>query len=151
MAEDAGCAVICTNCQGTGAVNFAYEEFKKRKNKNNIKRIFYRSFGYGHSAKDVTTQEGVKIKFTEGGCTYKEWKNGKLPLPVKDLYCPYVWDNLGMGDEPLPECRTKTNGHGSINQCTNYSNKKKCWEKYDKGEVTKEYKKVAFICNILKR
>ena len=93
MAESENCAVACTTCDGTGCeiIDISYTPFTKRRKTNKIKRVFSGSCGYKHSADDVTTKEGVTIKFSQAGCTYDEWLKGAEPKPVKELYCPYLW------------------------------------------------------------
>lgn len=127
MSERDSCAVICSSCYGTGKVEFHYNEFEGRKVRSDVKRVFKSSCGYVHSHEDVTTDEGKTIKFSEGGCSYEEWLNGTEPKPVEDLYCPYIWNNTGMGHEPLNDC-DKYCGFGSISSCKKYNYKKECWE-----------------------
>lgn len=76
MAERDGCAVICSSCQGTGKTEFTYNEFEGRKPMENVTRVFEGSFGYIHSDKNCTTEEGKTIHFSQYGCTYEEWQKG---------------------------------------------------------------------------
>lgn len=131
MAERDECAVVCSYCKGTGKATISYNEFTGRKKKNGIKRVFARSCGFVHSHKDIVVN-GKEIKFSEGGCTYNEWLNGAKPKPVKDLYCPYMWDNKGIDKEPLDNCKDVGLG-GSISDCKHFNNKHICWKRY-KGE-----------------
>ena len=128
MSERDNCAVVCSVCKGTGKVDFYYNEFEGRKKRSDVKRVFKSSCGYVHSDKDVTTEDGKVIKFSEGGCSYEEWLNGKEPKPVEDLYCPYIWNNTGMGHEPLNDCKEHC-GFGSISACKKYDCKEECWNK----------------------
>lgn len=128
MSERDSCAVICHSCHGTGKVEFHYNEFKGRKIRTDVKRVFNRSCGYVHSDKDVKTDKGKVIKFSQGGCSYEEWLNNVEPKPVEDLYCPYLWDNTGMGHEPLNDCNEHC-GFGSISNCEIYDRKNDCWAK----------------------
>lgn len=131
MSERDTCAVECHSCKGTGKTIYRYEEFTGRKIKADITRIFGNSCGYVHSANDVTTDEGKLIQFSKGGCSYEEWLNGEIPKPVKDLYCPYIWNNKGYGNEPLEDCKIYLEGFGSISKCKNYDNKLECWAKLE--------------------
>ena len=131
MSERDNCAVVCYSCKGTGKVDFTYNEFEGRKRRTDIKRVFKKSCGYIHSDQDTITREGKEIKFTEGGCTYEEWLNGVDPKPVKSLYCPYIWDNKGAGNEPLKDCREHCKGFGSISDCEIYHQKEECWAKLE--------------------
>lgn len=132
MAERDKCAVVCHNCKGSGKTEYSYNDFTGRKVREDIDRVFEDSCGYVHSSKNVTCEDDKIIKFEEGGCTYKEWLNGAEPKPVKDLYCPYIWDNRGMGNEPCSRCKEGIKGFGRISNCTFYSDKAKCWEEYEK-------------------
>ncbi|HHX13228.1 MAG TPA: hypothetical protein GX731_10430 [Clostridiales bacterium] len=131
--ERDGCATVCTTCEGTGKVDFTYKEFEDRKLRIDVKRVFGNTCGYIHSDQDVTTKEGKLIRFSNGGCTYEEWLSGANPKPVKELYCPYIWNNKGIGDEPLQECKEYC-GFGSISNCKIYDRKHECWKKLESIE-----------------
>ncbi|MDM8130120.1 hypothetical protein QUW38_02175 [Clostridium butyricum] len=128
MSERENCAVVCSVCHGTGKTDFFYNEFEGRKKRTDVKRVFKNSCGYVQSDEDVTTKDGKVIKFSEGGCSYEEWLNGEEPKPVEDLYCPYVWNNTGIGHEPLNDCKEHC-GFGSISNCKKYDCKEECWKK----------------------
>ena len=128
ISERDSCAVVCSVCKGTGKVDFYYNEFEGRKKRTDVKRVFKNSCGYVQSDKDVITKDGNVIKFSEGGCSYEEWLNGEEPKPVEDLYCPYVWNNTGMGHKPLNDCKEYC-GFGSISACKKYDCKEECWKK----------------------
>lgn len=137
MAEQDNCAVICGKCKGSGAVNYTYELFTGRKERRGITRVFKSSCGYGHSAEDVTTTDGRLIQFSKGGCSYEEWLQGAEPKPVKDLYCPYLWDTRGMGNEPLDRCK-EHKGFGYISNCLHYEDKATCWKMLEDKENKNE-------------
>jgi len=124
MAERDKCAVVCHTCKGTGKDTFTYNKFTGRKVREDIERVFAGSFGYVHTHKDVIV-DGRSVNFTEGGCTYQEWLNGKKPEPVKDLYCPYFWDR-----EELSKCNLFAGD--KINECPHYEDKSECWEEWEK-------------------
>jgi len=138
MAERDECAVVCVTCQGKGSVNYSYRPFNGRKDRKGIKRVFSKSCGYVHSAKNAETITGNVINFEKGGCTYEEWKNGEIPKPVRELYCPYIWDNRGIGKEPLSDCRIHLKGFGNISGCAKYSQKDECWKKLDLVKLKEE-------------
>jgi len=121
--EKRGAAVICTRCEGTGKVTIDYIPFTERKIKENVKRIFKSSFMYYHAAEDVVTEEGDPINFTQGGCTYQEWLDGVEPKPVKELYCPYLWDRKGV-----ESCEKNLEWGKDIKDCKYYPCKEECWE-----------------------
>lgn len=131
MAERDKCAVVCSTCKGTGKTEYSYNEFTGRKIQKDVKRVFKDSCGYVHSDNNVEYENGKTIKFEEGGCTYEEWLDGVEPKPVKDLYCPYIWNNKGIGNEPCSRCKEGHKGFGYISNCIFYSDKAKCWEEYE--------------------
>lgn len=131
MSERGKCAVVCHNCKGTGSYTYFYKDFTERKIKDNIKRVFQKSCGFIHSDENVITEDNVLIDFEAGGCTYEQWLNGNKPKPVKTLYCPYLWDNRGIGNEPLEDCKVHCVGFGSISDCKIYHKKSECWIKYE--------------------
>lgn len=122
MCEDGKCAVVCGKCNGTGKTEFHYEPFKRRKIKPNVLRVFKSSFGYGHSDKNTNS-----IEFSRGGCTYDEWLKGEQPKPVKDLYCPYMWNGQKY---TLDKCKKLVFGD-RISDCHEWNNKAKCWSEYE--------------------
>lgn len=131
FAENGKSAVVCHVCNGTGKIEFNYNEFTGRKTREDVSRVYDGSHGYGITDVDIKTDGGKVIHFSQGGCTYQEWLNGMEPKPIKDLYCPYLWKNTGIGNEPLERCERGCKGFGSISDCAFYSDKVTCWELYD--------------------
>ena len=131
--EKGASAVICHVCKGTGENIFMYNEFTGRKTRDDVKRVFSGSFGYLHSDEDVVIEDEKVIRFSEGGCTYEDWLRGEKPKPVKDLYCPHLYKNEGMGNEPLDRCREGLEPIGSITNCKFYSDKRVCWNLVGEG------------------
>ena len=132
FSEKGRCAVVCHTCDGTGKVTKYFKKFTGRKERQDIDRVFAGSYGYMHHDKDYTDSYGTTIKFSEGGCKYKRWLAGQKPLPVKDLYCPYIWDNQGIGNEPLIKCHSnQKRGLGTIAECTLYYQKEQCWQEFE--------------------
>jgi len=130
-------AVICSRCKGTGASIVKYTPFEKRKITDKIDRVFAASCGYVHSARNATDRKTEKtILFADAGCTYEEWLGGKLPRPVKELYCPYQWTGQDIQLEKhdghiLYQKRCSPNLRGYIRECHNFQSKDKCWKTYD--------------------
>jgi len=138
MCERDGCAVVCHNCSGTGKYkyNFSYEEFKEKKIKKDIKRVFQRTCGFVHGPKDVKTEEGKLIEFSKAGCSYSEWLKGIKPKPMKELYCPYLWTGQDLQCKDVnnlykTRCRVKLGLGGLITGCEYFKDKEKCWEIYE--------------------
>ena len=130
LAERKGAAVVCHTCKGTGKTKYHYNDFTGRKKKENVVRVFAQSCGYVHTAEDYVGSNET-IAFSKGGCTYEEWLNGADPKPVKDLYCPYIWDNRGTGNEPRKRCAEGIKGFGYISNCQFFSDKASCWVEYE--------------------
>ena len=138
MAEKDGCAVVCTTCKGRGGHILTYTPYTGRKLRADIMRVFKRGCGYVQSCNDVLTKDGVLIKFSEGGATYKDWLEGVPLKPVKELYCPYMWEGQDMQCSDHPEhdmymarCRDGLRIGEDINKCKHYSDKKQCWDMYE--------------------
>jgi len=129
--ERGASAVVCYSCRGTGKTTFQFDEFIERKPITGVARVYEGSFGYVISSDDSKREDGTIIRYSKYGCTYEEWLSGKKPLPIKDLYCPYVWKNTGIGNEPLERCKRHCKGFGSITNCEVYADKQTCWELYD--------------------
>jgi len=134
-AEKGKCAVVCYVCKGTGKVEFYYKKFTGRKKRDDVERVFKSSYGYVHTHKNITDSSGKLIRFEEGGCTYDEWLNGAEPKPVKDLYCPYQWDNRGMGNEPCSRCKEGVPPFGWLAKCKFHNDKDRCWEEYERSDA----------------
>lgn len=137
MAELGDCAVICTTCKGTGCQDFhyEYEKFEKRILRHNIKRVFKSSCGYAHTDKDMPG-----CQFSKAGCSYGDFLDGVEPLPVKELYCPYLFSNQAMQNKGHKDysfykyfCKEqvdKTLGK-RISDCEMFKNKGVCWRRLE--------------------
>lgn len=142
--ERDGCAVVCHHCKGTGCYDykFEYEPFNKRKEAGNIQRVFQSSCGYVHSANDKTTVEGAVIKFSDAGCSYKDWLKGVKPKPVKDLYCPYQWTSQSLQTEDVNglyknRCRGAVGLGSWISECKFHKDKETCWKIFEGNQTPK--------------
>jgi hypothetical protein len=137
MGEGGKSAVICQTCSGKGwvypsSLGKKYKLFTKRVIKKNIERVFDTGGGYGITHEDYTSEDGRTVHFSQYGASYKDWLEGKVPVPIKELYCPYIWDNRGCGNEPLERCRNKSRERMRISSCMCFNFKEKCWEDYEK-------------------
>lgn len=129
MAERNGAAVVCSSCKGTGAKRVSYRPFTKRKNRNDILRVFQTNIG-------VVIGEGDGFKFEDfGGMPYEDWKEGK-PFPPKSemrkFACP-AWYYQSVDYSKIPkwdEC--VANLGRSFKDCPKFNNKQECWGKFDK-------------------
>lgn len=137
MAERDGAAVVCYQCDGTGESEVSYVPFTGRKEKKGVVKVYAKSCGYVQGVKDVTTKDGKLIRFSQAGCTYEEWKEGKSPRPLKDLYCPYQWaeQRLQSSDHKqhklYKERCSKMSMCGFISDCPFHKEKDVCWKRYE--------------------
>jgi len=124
-------AVVCCTCGGSGCVEFEYEEFKGRRLRNDVSRV-YRPSLYVITHKDITTEDGKTFHFSRYGVAYKDWLEGAEPKPMEELECPYMTFNEGIGNEPLDRCRDEENEGrwGDIEDCTHFDDKAECWKRY---------------------
>jgi len=132
MAERDGSAVICYRCQGTGAieVNVTYKKFKGRRERKGVKRVFSSSSGYVISAKDAKD-----VPFSKYGASYKDWLEGKTPIPIKTLHCPlqHHGQTIQAKGHPLREfyqshCKKHLGLGSMICECSNRCNMNECWK-----------------------
>lgn len=135
VCERGGAAVICYCCKGTGAVDVEYHfnKFTERKLRDSVKRVFD-NCGFCISAHNVEV-DGKILKFEEAGASYDEWLAGKKPLPIKDLYCPFLHTNQSLDrDSELYTTRcAKGLGCGSsrISDCKHFGDKATCWAMFE--------------------
>ena len=139
FAEHGKCAMVCQVCNGTGCSVLSYTPFEKRKRRKDVDRVFKSSCGYGHSSEDVHCKDGRIVEFSRSGCTYLEWLAGADPRPVKELYCPYLWENQNMQNKSHSKhkmykdrCEDNLSMGMSITDCKCYKEKHKCWEVYER-------------------
>lgn len=127
MAERDGVAVVCHTCKGTGKHHFVYEyeEFAGRIFNEDVKRVVKTNpgIGLGEINGDITWV---------GGMTYEEWLEGNkfiVGMEMRQHTCPCWWyQSADYKNKPnWNEC-----GWGSFSSCKNFSNKQKCWERWDK-------------------
>ncbi|MFA6355312.1 MAG: hypothetical protein WCW65_02715 [Candidatus Paceibacterota bacterium] len=156
-AKDA--AVVCSHCKGKGWVFLntlevnngeVYTIFTTLNRKRGVIRIYESSCGYGVMATDYTVKKedededsevGKVYEFSKYGVLYKDWLKGKKPIPMKQLYCPYVYDNRGVGSGPCSRCEEGMGEHMSMNRCKYFrKDHEKCWEEYEKSGKAKYLK-----------
>lgn len=135
LCERDGAAVVCHTCKGTGKYHykFTFTKFIKRKNRNDVTRVFANSAGYVHSANDVVTKDGQTIRFSSGGIDYKGWLDGGKPEPMRELYCPLQFTSQTW-HSPL---YCKDNRFGLITQCPKRCDMAECWKLYDEEQAGK--------------
>jgi hypothetical protein len=142
FAEIEGAAVECHSCDGTGKmhVRHTYTPFTERKNKDNVTRVYRTAGGYGITDKDLTTDDGKVIHFSEAGCTYKEWKAGVEPKPIYDLHCPLLHYQQGtIVGEWMKENRCKKESFLEMNiHACSVKNRESCWTWIANQKLPKE-------------
>jgi hypothetical protein len=129
------CAAICSRCNGTGCIKFEYKKFKGRKLRDDIVKVFPNSFGFVHFSDDFEFKDGDLIHYSKYGCSYQEWLKGVFPKPVKELYCPRIY-NQSLVHEILElekKCLSSKHLYGGITSCKYYKDKAVCWEIFEKG------------------
>jgi hypothetical protein len=137
MAEKCGAAVVCSGCNGSGLVKIeeSFKEFKERKRRKGVKRVYRTAGGYGITAEDIKTEDGIMHKFSEYGCSYEDWLNGVKPKPIISLHCPYQHTSQGLQTKDknnLYKNRCSKNlGYGFIDDCKLRKDMSKCWEIYN--------------------
>ena len=135
MAERGEAGVVCYGCKGTGMlhVKHEYTKFTSRVIREDIKRVYKTAGGYGIRDTDYMSPEGVTIKFSEGGTSYKDWLEGKKPRPIRDLHCPLQHYEQGTDEgEWLKDhgpCSRLGLG-GMISTCAK-KNREECWRFVD--------------------
>ena len=134
--EKDDCAVVCTNCSGKGYVIYRYNDFTGKKVKEGVTRVFGKTCGFVHSSHDYKCEDGKILHFSQYGCSYEEWLNGKEPRPMEELVCPYLYYNKGTGSEPLDKCRKNLELGMRISECKYYKDKAECWKEFNnKDEI----------------
>lgn len=137
MCERDGSAVICSTCRGTGCVQFTYATFYSRNSRLDVERVYKSSQGFCISAKDVTSDKGRLLPFSQAGVSYSEWLNGKEPEHMDFLGCPMQADQSACHKvEGFTErCDTLGLGFGgSISKCPKHDDCVECWKLFKEGK-----------------
>ena len=133
-AERDGAFVVCYRCKGTGCQTITYEPFEARKREPRCRRVYLSGGGYCITDKDVTTEEGIKLPFSEAGVTYEEWQAGKKPDHIRFLTCPMRMDQGACHRRKgfVDRCQEIHGGWFSdISTCRGQAQKDRCWERFD--------------------
>ena len=131
MCEGKGAAVVCSTCNGTGCEHFkhTYEEFKGRKPRSGIKRVYEVNPGIGIGEGNGHTLEQF------GGMSYTDWSVGK-PFPAgsenREFTCPAWWYQIAdyKCKPNWSECWGNTGSRFS--KCPYFNKKSRCWERWDR-------------------
>lgn len=127
LAERDGAGIVCRKCGGTGFVEHMYHPFIGRRPRTDIKRVYQVNPGVVIGETDTLTLESF------GGVDYEVWvKDGekafKPGTEIRRFCCPAWWAQLTGKREPnwCPILAGE-----SFKSCMKFSNKAKCWERYD--------------------
>lgn len=129
LGEGSGAGVVCHHCEGIGKahIKIVYEDFEGRvEHLKKIKRVYECNPGIGIGEGDGHTLEEF------GGMPYEDWKNGKgFPQgsEMRKYTCPCWW--YQMADYNKKPDWDECIGCGSLSGCKRFSNKDKCWERFD--------------------
>jgi len=136
MAERDGAAIVCQKCKGTGCYEFIhqYEEFEKRIDRNDVKRVYEVNPG-------IVIGNGPNCKLEDfGGMPFKDWNQGKKFIPGmedRNHTCPAWWYQLSnIAKRPnWKECWSNLGRRFS--ECSHFNEKEKCWDRWDKEFLSK--------------
>lgn len=124
IAERDGYAVVCHDCNGTGKYHFVheYEEFEGRVERRGIRRV-------------IQYNPGIVVGGDHdfGGMSYEDWISGKEFKPgmeMRKYTCPCWWYQVAdYSKKPnWIECWSTS----LFPRCKHFSEKEKCWERWDK-------------------
>jgi hypothetical protein len=122
MLEKDGLGVICSNCKGTGCVNFVYTPFTTRRIRKDVKFVIQSSTSYCLAPHLI--EESDKV-------TYKDWINGKeVKSEFRKWQCPKQFDYEGM------DCPDGRHFGGLWSDC--FKDHPNCWEIYDRQQANKK-------------
>ena len=123
MAERGNYGVVCSNCNGTGCVEFKYKEFKEKKIRPDVAIVVERNPGIC-----LDGEIGISLKF--GGMPYLEWlHNPVFPKgsEMRNFICPAWWYR-----NDIKRCKGHTRLGGRYSHCNLFhSSKSECWKEFD--------------------
>lgn len=130
MAERDGAAVVCHTCKGTGkdVHTFEYEDFTGRRHRKGVQQVYEVNPG-------ICIGVGKERQYQLpdfGGMPYGEWVEGKpftVGMENRAFTCPAWWyQSADYKKKPeWKECE-----FGSFSSCSSFTQKSKCWERWDK-------------------
>lgn len=129
LENQSGIAVVCHTCKGTGRITqkIEFKEFHGKKPRTNINKVV--RYNPGLSL-------GKTLDF--GGISYKDWASGKkFPKgsEMRKFVCP-AWWYQGVDYSKKPQWE-ECSGCGSFSGCKMFSQKDKCWNKFDRMNARK--------------
>jgi len=144
MAEGHGCGVVCTTCKGSGAFEytFTYNEFKGKRTKDGISRVYKSGYGYKIGLGKINFVGIGEIDMDKKGVSYTEFLSGQMPAHIQELCCPMLADQGACHaiDGFVQQCK-KLDGRGWIGHIPNcnYASKKSlCWDRFTRAQKAQE-------------
>lgn len=131
FAEGGKSAVVCNQCEGKGRIKIekTYTEFKDRKMKKDVNRVYKTAGGFGITDIDIKNDKGELVRFSIFGVSYDDWLKGKEPLPIMDLHCPLQHYKQGNGIYEKC-CKGHLLAGDYIPKCPNRASMSNCWKKF---------------------
>lgn len=124
MAERDGVAVVCSTCNGSGAMTVRYTPFKRQLPAPASVTSVHVARGY---------VLGDKHPACDGGLPIEQWKQGVIVPADEKLYCPYLYTHQDWCAHP----RDPENNHnnapmlwGRIDECPYWIEKDECWKRF---------------------
>ena len=141
MAERDGAAVVCHNCNGTGAANysFSYNEFTGRKTREGVTRVYLNSMGYCIAPHEINFSKIGPIDLSKEGVSYPEFLDGKMPGHIKKLGCPMRADQWACHQIKgfTDKCDELNGGWiNSISDCRYYPKRDECWKRFESKKTS---------------
>ena len=133
MAERDGAGVVCYTCKGTGCqkYKFQYEDFNGIVRRDDVKRVYKKSYGYVLAPKEIDFEKVGKIDLSVKGVSYQEFLTGKMPEHIREFGCPMWIDQGSCHDLKGFTDRCKCFGR-IINHCDDYDKRVECWKDFDR-------------------
>ena len=121
MGERGGVAVQCRECYGNGWTVFEYNEFTERKDEKDISWVIEKNPGYC-----------VSRRLPIGGMSYSDWRSGRkfeIGMEMRECTCPYWWYHQKY---EMSRCNNINMLGRKFCDCKYFTDKKACWEEFDK-------------------
>lgn len=136
MGEGKGAAVVCRQCEGTGAYEYkySYNDFNGMKPAQNVERVYLSGYGYKIAAGKIPFHDHGEIDMDLEGVSYEEFQAGEMPGHIKTLACPMLADQGACHklDGFIDECMEINEGWiGSISNCKGQCKKFQCWKRFE--------------------
>lgn len=144
MGERDGASVVCHDCKGTGRreITVEWRDFTGAKIDGGIKWVVATNCGWC-----IGERAGVCSFSDFGGMSYREWLDSgrpsakEFPLGTEDRQhvCPaWFYQSTDYERKPSWDDEEQKCGFGAFSACKHFSEKHKCWERFDLEQGRKE-------------